>query len=140
METPDRPPAMKYHHKCIASKRLYTYNTIDVPSGPRTRRAAEERRIQISTPAERRPAMVENSRPGADSKQGESTLGRGRRGREIYECWKKGVYPSLYRPRGVPYSPLPHVGLNPQGGECAGQGGWAPPLGAKPKGGNPLLP
>src|SRR3954470_21841400 len=55
METPGEPPAMKYHHRCSASRRLHTYSATDVPSGLRTWRAAERRQIRIPTPAERRP-------------------------------------------------------------------------------------
>src|SRR4051812_19560515 len=73
--------------------------------------------------------MVENSNLGADSKQGESTSRKGEGERGDVLCWKKGEDPSLYRTReGVPPHPLPHVGLNPQGGECAGLGGGSGPL------------
>src|SRR3954463_9970990 len=63
----------------------------------------------------------------------------GEEGRRRYWCsGKRGVYPSLYRPRGVPSSFPPPCGTKPpKGGECAGQGGVGPTLGAKPKGGSP---
>src|SRR3954464_3321861 len=75
--------------------------------------------------------MVENSRPGADSKQGESALGRRRRGREIIVCWKKGVTPP-YIGQGVTSSSPPPCGTKPpRGGVRRPRGGWAPPVGAK---------
>src|ERR1041384_6749688 len=63
----------------------------------------------------------------------------GEGGRRRYWCvGKRGVYPSLYRLRGCLPPPLPHVGLNPQGGRCAGQGGWwAPPLAPSLRGSPP---
>src|SRR4051812_49637357 len=85
--------------------------------------------------------MVENSNPGADSKQGESALGRRRRER-ILCVGKRGVYPSLYRPRGAPSSSPPPCGTKPPKGGGVGpdQGGGAPPLDALPKGGKPPPP
>src|ERR1041385_518412 len=133
---------MKQHHRCSASKRLYTYGTIDVPPGPRTRRAAEERRIRIPTPAERRPALwwrtpVQVQTPN----KGSPLPGRRRRKKEILVCWKKGGFPSLYRPRGVLSSSPPPCGTKlPRGGVRRPRGVVGPTLGAKPKGGDPLLP
>src|SRR4051812_35335748 len=132
---------MKYHHRCSSSKRLYTYSTIDVPSGPRTRRATEERRIRIPTLVERRRAMVENSKPGADSKQGESAIVRRRRGREIVWVGKRGCTPPYIGQGGMPSSSPPPCGTKPpRGGSAPAKGGWAPPLGAKPKGVKPPPP
>src|ERR1041385_2844101 len=92
---------MKQHHRCSASKRLYTYGTIDVPPGPRTKRAAEERCIRIPTPAERGPALwwrtpVQVQTPN----KGSPLPGRRRREREILVCWKKGGLPLLILAKG----------------------------------------
>src|SRR3954463_13952146 len=89
---------------CSASKRLYTYDTIDVPPEPRTRGAAEERRLRIPTPAERRPALwwrtpIQVQNPN----KGSPLPGRRRRKKEILVCWKKGGLPLLiYAKGGVP--------------------------------------
>src|SRR3954469_13967497 len=89
--TPGQPPHIKKHHRCGASKRLYTYNTIEVPPGPRTRRAAEERRIRIPTPAERRPALWWRTPNQVQTPNKGSPLpGRRRRGRENNCCMRKG--------------------------------------------------
>src|SRR4051812_17926795 len=69
---------------------------------------------------------------GADSKQGESALGR-RRGGENIVCWKKGgvgkrggCTPPYIGQGGCHPPPLPHVGLNPQGGEVRRPRGMSP--------------
>ena len=61
---------------------------------------------------------VENSNPGIDSKQGESTSGKEKEEDEMCCCiGKRGVHPSLYRPRGVPSSSPPPCGTKlPRGG------------------------
>src|SRR3954463_5865030 len=104
---------------CSASKRLYTYDTIDVPPEPRTRRAAEERGLRIPTPAERRPALwwrtpIQVQTPN----KGSPLPGRRRRKRRCVDVLERGgVHPSLYRAGGggCHPPPLPHVGLNSQG-------------------------
>src|SRR3954466_4986948 len=61
----------------------------------------------------------------------------GEGGRRRYWCLgKMGVYPSLYRPRGVPSSSPPPCGtkLPKGGGVRRPRGGVGPTLGAKPKG------
>src|SRR3954471_21766048 len=76
---------------CSASKRLYTYGTIDVPPGPRTRRAAEERRLRIPTPAERRPALWWRTPNKVQTPNKGSPLPRRRRRKkEILVCLEKG--------------------------------------------------
>src|SRR3954468_14689577 len=107
-------------------------------------RATEERWLRIPTPAERRPALwwrtpIQVQTPN----KGSPLRRRRRRKKEILVCWKKGVYPSLYRPRGVPSSSPPPCGTKlPRGGGGVRRprGVVGPTLGAKPKGGVPLLP
>src|SRR3954466_4934318 len=84
--------------------------------------------------------MVENSSPGTDSKQGESTSWKEKEREEYVLLYgKRGMYPSLYWPRGVPSSSPPPCGTKlPRGGGCAGlRGGWAPPLAPSPRGETP---
>src|SRR3954466_6363569 len=84
--------------------------------------------------------MVENSSPGTDSKQGESTSWKEKEKEEDLLLYgKRGVYPSLYRPRGVPTSSPPPCGTKlPRGGGCAGlRGAWAPPKPPSPRGDGP---
>src|SRR3954471_11011561 len=124
---------------CSASKRLYTYGTIDVPPGPRTRRAAEERRLRIPTPAERRPALWWRTPILVQTpKKGSPLPGRRRRKKEILVCWKKGgSTPPYIGQGGCDPPPLPHVGLNSQGGECAGHRGDGPHPWRQAQGGRP---
>src|ERR1041384_3459753 len=104
---------MKYHHGCSALRRLHTYSATDVPSGLRTRRAAERRRIRIPTPAERRPAY----------------------GGELPTKCKPQT-----RGGPLPCSNFP-CGTKPKGrGGGAPNGGWAPPLVPWAKGEAPSFP
>ena len=67
--------------------------------------------------------------------------GEGGRG-DVLVCWKKGgCTPPYIGQGGCHPPPLPHVGLNSQGGEVRRpRGEVGPTLGAKLKGGVPLLP
>src|SRR3954469_20591095 len=122
--TPGQPPHIKKHHRCGASKRLYTYNTIDVPPGPRTRRAAEERRIRISTPAERRPDLWRRNQVQVQTpNKGRPLPGRRRRERNNCVLEKGRCTPPYIGQGGCHPPPLPHVGLSSQGGRCSGKGG-----------------
>jgi len=83
--------------------------------------------------------MVENSNPGADSKQGESTSEKEKEEEgDIGVLEKGGSTPPYIGQGGCHPPPLPHVGLNSQGeGGAPAIGGMGPTLGAKPKGGTP---
>src|SRR3954463_14474116 len=108
-----------------ASKRLYTYGTIDVPPGPRTRRAAEERRLQIPTPAERRPALWWRTPIQVQTPNKGSPLParRRRKRRCVVVLEKGGCTPPYIGQGGCHPPPLPHVGLNSQGeGGCRPRG------------------
>src|SRR3954468_14677760 len=109
---------------CSASKRLYTYGTIDVPPGPRTRRVAKERRLRIPTPAERRPALWWRTTVQVQTPNKGSPL-PGRRRRERNNCVleKGGCTPPYIGQGGCHPPPLPHVGLNSQGGSAPAKGG-----------------
>src|SRR3954467_6614237 len=63
----------------------------------------------------------------------------GEGGRRRYWCvGKGGCTPPYIGQGGCHPPPLPHVELNSQGGECAGQGGWwTPPLAPSPRGETP---
>src|SRR3954464_8083904 len=112
---------------CSASKSLYMYGTIDVPPGPRTRRAAEERRIRIPTPAERRPAYGRELQSKCKL-QTRGVRSRKEKGREeMIVCWKKGgTPPYIGQGGGASSSPRP-CGTKPKGGGgCTVQGGGLP--------------
>src|SRR3954471_8051393 len=86
--------------------------------------------------------MVENSSPSANSKQGESALGRRRRERGDDCVLEKGGTPPYIGQGGGASSSPPPCGTKPQGGGgCAGQGGeWAPSLAPSPRGELPSSP
>src|SRR3954467_8740558 len=86
--------------------------------------------------------MVENSNPGADSKQGESTSEKEKEEEgDIGALEKGGVYPSLYRPRGVPSSSPPPCGTKlPRGGSAPAKGGGGPHPWRQAQGGSPPPP
>ena len=86
--------------------------------------------------------MVENSSPGADSKQGESTSGKEKEEEGDIGVLEKGrATPPYIGQGGCDPPPIPHVGLNSQGGGSAPAiGGDGPHPWRMAQGGNPLLP
>src|SRR4051794_17196076 len=86
--------------------------------------------------------MVDNSSPSANSKQGESALGRRRRERgDNCVLEKGGGTPPYIGQGGGDSSSPPPCGTKPQGGGFTGQGGeWDPPLAPSPRGELPSSP
>ena len=82
--------------------------------------------------------MVENSNPGADSKQGESTSRKEKEREELSCVLEGGCTPPYIGQGGVSSSSPPPCGTKPpRGGGAPAIGGMVPTLGDKPKGGTP---